>query len=218
MIGRLKFDLSALACEILDHLDPVVWTSSTTRFLDPAMGGGQFVSEIERRLLSAGHSRENVAGRVFGCETNVLRVNYARNRVGLIGHYEVCDALSRDWGVMKFDVIVGNPPFNANDTSREDSNHRGQGQNLSRKFFELSLEQGTQFVALVAPYGQRTYSPATKERYMKQGLYKIQNCSSHFPGVSTNACVFFFDRQNESSKRKQKTALFFMKQLYCNRL
>ena len=192
MIGRLKFDLSALACEILDHLDPVVWTSSTTRFLDPAMGGGQFVSEIERRLLSAGHSRENVAGRVFGCETNVLRVNYARNRVGLIGHYEVCDALSRDWGVMKFDVIVGNPPYQGSNTI---GTQQPKSHNLWSKFVSSSIdmiEEGG-YVAMVTPDSWMSANSQVLNLFKQYSLTWCKtDVSEHFNvGSSFTAWILF---------------------------
>ncbi len=67
MLSRLKFAIAPLVKEILDNLPDSIWTSSSTTFLDPAMGGGQFLVEIERRLRVAGHSDENIANRVFGC-------------------------------------------------------------------------------------------------------------------------------------------------------
>ena len=42
MLERIK-PLDALVVEILDQLPKEVWTSKTSTFLDPAMGGGQFV-------------------------------------------------------------------------------------------------------------------------------------------------------------------------------
>ena len=112
MISRLKFEIAPLVVQMLDQLPSDVWTSSCTKFLDPAMGGGQFLVEIQRRLRAAGHSDENIAERVWGCETNILRVNYARNNKKLVSkHLFISEFLDYDWSDMKFDVIVGNPPF-----------------------------------------------------------------------------------------------------------
>ena len=194
MLGRLKFDLEKLVEEILDHIPENIWTSSTTTFLDPAIGGGQFVSSIEKRLKNAGHSHDNIAARVYGCESNILRINYAKNKHGLIGNYQAINALTNDWKNQTFDVVVGAPPFNSNDTSRTNIEHRGQGDNLAKKFTIKALELATGYIALIMPYGHRTYSSSFAKHLQTNGLYKILPCMNHFQGVSTNPCVFYFDR------------------------
>ena len=63
MLSRLKFPIEPLVKNMLDQLPMDVWTSSTTTFLDPAMGGGQFLVEIQRRLRAAGHSDDNMVAK-----------------------------------------------------------------------------------------------------------------------------------------------------------
>ena len=79
--------------------------------MDPAIGGGQFVKEIQKRLLSHGHSVDNIRKRIFGVELLPHRLTYAVNKSKLIGHLSVGDFLNQDFGNMKFDVVIGNPPF-----------------------------------------------------------------------------------------------------------
>jgi hypothetical protein len=111
MLSRLKFEISPLVNEILDQLPAEVWTSETTTFLDPAIGGGQFIHAIEQRLRSAGHTDDNINGRVYGCENSKLSVQYAKNKYKLVATLGVGDFLTKDFTTMKFDVVVGNPPY-----------------------------------------------------------------------------------------------------------
>jgi hypothetical protein len=110
MLSRLKFEIAPLVEEMLDQIPKKFWKSKTTTFFDPAIGGGQFVSAVEARLRKYGHTDKNISGRVSGCETHERSVKYAINKHGLIGDYYACDFLETEWN-MKFDVIVGNPPY-----------------------------------------------------------------------------------------------------------
>lgn len=149
MISRLKFDIQPLVNEILDQLPADVWASSTTLFLDPAIGGGQFLREIEARLRAAGHSNENINGRVYGCEDSEHRVQYAKNKYKLVATLGVGDFLEKDFTTMKFDVIVGNPPYqDSNSDGRKD-----QASNLWTLFWKKSLDvaKPNGIVSLITP-------------------------------------------------------------------
>jgi hypothetical protein len=111
MLSRLKFEFDPLITEILDQFPDTIWESKTTTFLDPAMGGGQIVHKIEEKLRTFGHSDKNISKRVFGYETNILRVNFAINKHKLIGQYSVKEFLTAEEVADKFDIIVGNPPY-----------------------------------------------------------------------------------------------------------
>jgi hypothetical protein len=92
--------------------------------------------------------------------------------------------------------IVSNPPYNSDDTSRDDKAHRGQGDNLAKKFVIKSfglLGPGCQMVVIL-PYGHRTYSPKLSKIYHDNGLYRIDDVTSQFRHVATNPCAFYFDK------------------------
>ncbi len=111
MLGRLKFDLDKLVGEILDQLPPTVW-SSDTAFLDPAIGGGQFVKQIEQRLIERGTDTYHLPLKVSGFETNNMRINYAVNKHNLKGEYGVAD-FSKECAIVNIEKmnVVGNWPF-----------------------------------------------------------------------------------------------------------
>ena len=113
MLSRMKFEIEPLVTEMLDQLPESVWASDSTTFLDPAIGGGQFVCAIEIRLRTRGHSDANIRKRVFGLETSDLHIRYAVNKHKLVGQYakKSYEKFFELDNTMKFDVVIGNPPY-----------------------------------------------------------------------------------------------------------
>jgi hypothetical protein len=149
MLKRLKFEIDQLVSDMLDKIPLEMWESETTTFLDPAMGGGQFIRAIIETLREYGHSDENIKGRVFGIEDSQLRVNFVVNKYNLIGTYISTDFLSWETD-MKFDNIVGNFPYQkqVGPTKTEPIWDK-----FVKKSFELLKEDG--YAAFVHPAGWR---------------------------------------------------------------
>jgi hypothetical protein len=149
VLSRIKFDIDPLVNEILDRLPDSVWTSQTTTFFDPTLGGGQFVKSIESRLRSHGHSDENIRQRVMGFEESDLHIRFAVNKHGLIGQYhrKPYDKFLGLDDSMKFDVVIGNPPYN----SGNDSKGNKLWPKFIFKFVELTKDGG--YTCMVTPTG-----------------------------------------------------------------
>lgn len=113
MLSRMKFEIEELVNQMLDQLPEYVWTSNSTTFFDPAIGGGQFVRAIEYRLRAQGHSDENIRTRVFGLEDSNLHIRYAVNKHKLVGQYtrKTYENFFALGDSVKFDVVIGNPPY-----------------------------------------------------------------------------------------------------------
>lgn len=107
MKPTLKLDIAEPINSELNGLPTSVWKSSNTTFFDPNIQGGQIVSEIEKRLLSHGHSHDSIKRRVFGVANTGLSLSYAVKNKKLSGTY-ACDSESFP---NQFDVIVGNPTY-----------------------------------------------------------------------------------------------------------
>jgi len=167
MIFRLKMEIASLVNEMVSKLPETLFLSDSTTFLDPSMASGQYVAAIEQRLRTHGHSDENIKSRVFGVEKNMLRVNYAIKKNKLVGTYSVDknDVPSILICNMKFDCIVGNPPYQ-NGTDK----NSGSSDKLWMEFVKksiLSLEKNG-YMCIVHPIGWRTIgNEMWKEVYQK---------------------------------------------------
>ena len=181
MLSRMKFEIEQLVDEMLDQLPASVWTSESTTFFDPAIGGGQFVRAIEQRLRAQGHSDENIRGRVFGFEESDLHLRFAVNKHKLVGQYvkKPYNKFFELDDTMKFDVVVGNPPY------------------LKGKWIEF-LKQGTELskkhVLMVSPDGTNNFSTRSDnlvEFLKEKGIQSKKECTSFFPNVESGSIVIY---------------------------
>ena len=118
MLGRLKFNVDELAEVVLDSMPQDLFQSPDTTFLDPAMAGGQFLKAVIARLRKYNHTDENIASRITGYETNKMRINFAAKQCSYIGNFVAKDFMEDDMSV-KFDVVIGNPPYQDPDNDKK---------------------------------------------------------------------------------------------------
>lgn len=161
MTFRLKLEIDELVQTMIGRLPTELFVSDTTTFLDPCMGGGQFIKAVEDRLRQHGHSDANIRKRVFGVEKTQLRVNYAVNRNDLVGTFIVDNAdvpAILTTGSMKFDAIVGNPPY-----------QKKVGPKKTEPIWQLFVEQSIKsltsdgYLCLVHPSGWRNVDGRFKD-------------------------------------------------------
>jgi hypothetical protein len=103
------FTPEELVREMLDKIPTSVWENPTSTFLDPCMGKGTFLIDILRRLTNIyGYSMEDAISRIYGYDIRIKYINYLK-KGGFINVFHK-DFLKENID-MKFDVIIGNPPF-----------------------------------------------------------------------------------------------------------
>lgn len=115
----------------------------TTTFIDPAMGGGQYLAEIVKRCEKY-HTREQIMPRVYGAETQPWFINRANLYNRLNGANLTLDLNS--FMHMEFDVVIGNPPY-------QDSSNAAKNVKLWPKFIKLSIDllKPNGFISLITP-------------------------------------------------------------------
>jgi hypothetical protein len=194
----MKFEIDLLVLEMLDQLPETVWFSNSTTFLDPAIGGGQFVRAIEQRLREYGHSDSNIQKRVVGFEESDLHIRYAVNKHKLVGQYvrkPYNKFLEMDEN-MKFDAIIGNPPY-------QDKN-----QILWRDFVKksISLTKKDGYLTLVTPnsWASGAKNNLYNDLFQKKDTQYINmNGSQFFPHVGKD--IGFWLLKNSPVSKKDTT-------------
>ncbi len=100
-----------LVARVVDATLPEVRPGQRVTVLDPACGDGRFLAAAAARLSAAG-----AVAAVSGVDIDAAAARACRRAVtGAPGvtaaRIEQGDALGRDWGAERFDVVIGNPPF-----------------------------------------------------------------------------------------------------------
>jgi hypothetical protein len=133
-----------LVNNILDKLPIDTWTNPDKTFLDPFCGTGEFVVQIQKRLM-AGLVMIPEKERLDYIDKNMLYFNDINNnwvewtRFRLGGGNGFNENF-REWEPeMKFDVIVGNPPFNEAPSSANTIAGTSGNTTLYKKFISKSF-------------------------------------------------------------------------------
>ena len=185
MLARLKFDISELVNNVLANIpeDAII----NGKILDPAIGGGQFIKEVERRKREAGKTDQEIQETVFGFEENSLRKDYAVNKYKLKGTYQT-KFLEKDFKQMKFDVIVGNPPYQ--DGSQEGGQNKIYNQ-ISKKSLSLLKDDGK--IGFITPTSVLKYS----KRFSlvgQEGLKVVDFTADDHFDVGIDICSWIVDK------------------------
>jgi hypothetical protein len=149
------FTPPAIINAMLDRIPPHLWHDPAKKWLDPAAGFGNFPMIVYARLMTglathpdyidkdpAERSRHIIRHMLYMVEFNPESCTRIREIFGSSANLSYSSFLDPFGpttftdGTTQFDVIVGNPPFNA-DQSHEGK--KGGGSNLWPKFVEKSL-------------------------------------------------------------------------------
>lgn len=105
---------------MLDSLPKEVWTNPTYKWLDNSCGTGNFLVEVKNRLLKT-FTDAQIQDMVYGVDIQQDNVDVCASRTGLSNIIK-SDALSFDYWNYKFDIIVGNPPYNKEKKGKKGNN------------------------------------------------------------------------------------------------
>jgi hypothetical protein len=172
MLSRLKFEIQGLFEEIYNERFPEsIFLSETTTFADLQSAGLQSIIPLINKLREYGHSDDNIRSRVFAFMENDVYLNYVMSK-----YYNLPVTLDiyRESINMKFDVLVGNDPY-------QEKVGPNKTEPLWNKFFfkRMSLLNDGGYLALIHPSGWRNIAGKFKDVQTKIRSKKVKFLSIH---------------------------------------
>lgn len=112
-----------LVNEILDTLPVGLWADPNKTWLDNSCGSGNFLVEVKRRLIDAGHSLENVLGRIYGVDLMGDNVDECRQRLDPNNEHKALMDKNIIWadGLKYHYRFDGSPPYDPTPTEKNNT-------------------------------------------------------------------------------------------------
>ena len=157
--------------DMVENLPPSVWTNPSLKWLDPANGIGNFPMIVYNKLyerLPNSYKGENgeystekgkkehiLKNMLYMIELDSTNVKISRRIFGKNANISCCSFLEDNWvkdfnGLDRFDIIIGNPPYNENGVGK------GGGvlwKDFVFKSFKILNDKG--YLVLIHPTGWR---------------------------------------------------------------
>lgn len=173
--------------EMISHLDEELFKNPNSKFLDPCAGTGTFGVVLYDKLLKYHDSKWILKNMIFMVDTSRVNCDLLK-KLGFVNVYND-DFLNLKLN-MKFDVIVGNPPYQDNtDTKGKTS------ATLWPRFIQNSFEENLNingYLMFVSPYswmspGNQLIRNRTMPYYFlsNEFIYLNLDCKKYFKESST---------------------------------
>ena len=146
-----------LVCEMLSHLPDDVWTNKNLKWLDPANGIGNFPIVVYYKLMETlksvpekNRSKHIIENMLYMNELNPVNVAICKIIFKMIDptsnpHLSTADFLKMDClkklGIDKFDVIIGNPPYNSGGINAKTTKNVERDQTESETIWPIIVEK-----------------------------------------------------------------------------
>lgn len=216
-----------IAKKMIDNLPKEVWNHNT-KFLDPVCKSGIFLEEILNRLMELDYWKEKytniyerriavvnkqlfgiagdkiskaVTDRVLYCQlVDNSNIRYIENYRRIVKNEVLKATIDKEFNGMKFDVIIGNPPY------QQEGNGGGGGvsaessEPLYNKFMEQIMKLSVHYISLIIPSRWCSTDKEVLNNFRRNiiesnhvvEIFNFENSQSVFEDVQIAGGVMYF--------------------------
>ena len=197
----------ALARIIVDQLN-VDWTNPNLKCLDPSCGRGTILLALAEKLELAGHSRKHILkNMIYGYDIKAVQTLYTTKALTMFAPHPVNIVLADFLTLtptMKFDIIVGNPPYQA--PKKGDYSFWARFVDKAHKFL---ADDGHLAMIIPAGWMSPTNDIRQGQRSVMRNIFAKENTyyvnidpnlgKNHFPGVGQKFTWFALQKGQYNS-------------------
>lgn len=221
-----------LVNEMLDKLPAEVWKNKELKWLDPATGMGNFPVAVYLRLMEGlkdtiadtkerkKHILENM---LYMCELNKKNVFVCDQIFNINNEYKINlyegDTLLfnpfKTFKVKKFDIIIGNPPYNKGGIRSHTGKQLGEkNETIWTKFIEKAFEwlNPDGYLAYINPLSWLKKSHSLHNVMLEKHIVwlKLWDNSQSKDMINADIPISLYVLQNKINIEKQKTEIISM--------
>lgn len=191
-------DSAELWAEIISHIPDEVLLKPGVRILSVACGHCTEALLIAKRMLALGISKEAVRESIWLIDKYAVFTNFAKDKYGFKNVVQQ-DFLTWE-PCMKFDVVVGNPPY-------QDSSNSSSFTNIWSEFVLKSAQLSNRYVCMVTPktWGNQVSKENSSSKVFRliknhATVVNIDECSRHFPSIGSSFSYYVIDLSQSITK------------------
>jgi len=193
--------------QILDHLPNMVWSNPRLTWIDPTCGTGNFMIVVYIRLMTGladwqpdepTRSQHIIENMLYMVELNQSTAKIARDLFGSNANIIEGDFLTTNFVGKRFDIIVGNPPFQAEvSAGKRTSGKNKLYEQILLKCIQLLNQNG--YLSFITPDnlfsgGSKTYLELITNHIVLISFDK--SLQAYFPKIQQYMCFFVMLRGN----------------------